>query len=204
MNLSMFKNTYNGIRERNNFYKYSNLALSFAVVILVYALMNKEVLTIVMPPDVDETVMLTSKSASDTYKESWVLFAATLIGNVTPGTANFTAESFEKMLSPETWQLIRGTLSNQVDEIIKHHLTVSFTPKRTLYEKETDKYFIEGDGVVEEQGVDPVKVSRTYEFKLEIFNRRPVITYFDSYEGPARTAESIEKQEARQKKVSTK
>lgn len=145
---------------------------------------------VLVPPVMDERLEVSSKRASVGYKKAWALTVAQLAGNVTPGNADLVLQTMGDLLAPDAYRSISADLAAQIADIKRDSLTVSFEPRQILYESAANKVFI--TGLFASQGVSgtPIKLTRTYEMKVDIRMGRPWITSFVPYQGMPVTADS--------------
>ncbi len=142
---------------------------------------------VLVPPYLDERVQVSADSASESYKKSWALYVSELVGNVSPGNADFVLEAVEGILAPSAFRSIKAALTDQIQAIKEDSLTVSFEPRQITYEQETDKIFIFGQFQSEGPTGEPRRFMRTYELEVDIRFGRPWVTFFSPYTGTPKT-----------------
>lgn len=145
---------------------------------------------VLVPPVLEERVEISSSHASVGYKKAWALTVAQLAGNVTPGNADLVLQTMGDLLAPEAYRTISADLAAQIADIKRDSLTVSFEPRQILYEPAANKVFITGQFASQGVSGTPIKLTRTYEMKVDIRMGRPWITSFVPYQGMPVTAES--------------
>ncbi len=168
---------------------YANLVLGALLLLLTTLVFTKETRIVLVPPELAGEVWITPDDASEDYKKAWALMTATVLGNVTPATAEDVQKTLVALIAPEAYRDIELDLSDQVKMIQKDSLSVAFTPKQRIYEPDTDKIFVTGTHTVTGPAGDRREVQRTYEFRIEIRLGVPQVTHFDVYEGRPRTSD---------------
>jgi len=178
-----FLNDWKGTKVRLKYSEWSVVFLSVALMALVLALVSKEQIVTIVPPNLTEEANITANTASESYKKAWGVFAASTIGNVTPENVEFVRNSVKEMLSPDLYRQILSDLETQAQTIKEEKIAVSFQPKDVTYSRQLDIVFISGNTITQGPYGDPEREPRTYEFTIKIKNYVPTITWFDSYLG---------------------
>jgi conjugal transfer pilus assembly protein TraE len=168
---------------------YANLVLGVLLLLLLGLVFASDTRVVLVPPELAGEVWITPDDASADYKKSWALMTATVLGNVTPATAEDVQKTLVALIAPEAYREIQLDLSNQVKMIQTDSLSVSFTPKQRVYEDDTDKIFVTGTHTVTGPSGDQREAQRTYEFRIQIRLGVPQVTHFDVYEGRPRTSD---------------
>lgn len=186
-----------GLRKGLGELKADNLKKNTVIVMLavsnllaVFGWYQQDEVVRLIPPQLEKAEIVGSSTASEGYREAFALMVAQLSGNITPGNADFVKKSLGNLLSPSAYRAIEKTLSDQIVDIKRDSLTVSFQPRQVTHEPKTDKIFVTGD--FSSQGVSgkPIKVTRTYEMVVDIRFGRPWITNFKPYQGSPVTADT--------------
>jgi len=193
MILEKFIESWRGMKTRNNLQLYAIIFFSVTGLLQTSALINQKVVVTVIPPNLSVEATVGADFASTSYLEAWGLFLSQALGNVTPSSVRFVKRSIEPILSPMVYQNVIKALEKQVDEIRSNHVTLYFEPRRITREEKTRKIFIHGQSVMESPTGDRERTERTYEFVFEVLNYMPSLTYIDTYPGPPRTIEEIDR-----------
>lgn len=187
MEFISFKKAW-GLSLRENFIKNILLMiLSLALTVTSFGWFRSHETVVLVPPMLDERVSISRDVASTTYQKKWGLFVAQMIGNIHPGNIDFVMEGITGMLSPAAYSSIKQALADQVSDIKRDSLSISFQPKQVVYENETQKVFISGDFQAAGPSGEPKKLFRTYEFIITARFGQPWIDQFRVYSGPAKT-----------------
>lgn len=186
------------------FNRVSNLVLSVAVVLLSITAMNNEPVTQIIPPKLDQRIQMSVNMADSGYKKAWAKYVAILAGNVTPANVQFVADSIGELLSPEVYHRVSGELGSLVFTVQKEARRTTFIPKRIVYEEGSDKVFIEGDYEIlkpSDDSLNPANrrgrhtMQKIYELAIDIEDGAPVVKHFDTYFGPMKTLEHLQRQQ---------
>ncbi|TAG49801.1 MAG: hypothetical protein EAZ30_02910 [Betaproteobacteria bacterium] len=183
MQFKLFSKSWDGMRIELVIYRYIIAALLLIVVLTLFGWLRKDQSTVLAPPTITEQMEIGRNKASSGYKKSWGLFTATMLGNLTPGNADFVLKSLEDLFAPETYGELRRRLASDLETLKKEQVSVSFEPSLVTYESATDKVFIAGRSIIEGLGGKTDRFQRTYEFCVRQINGKPVVTRFRSYVG---------------------
>jgi conjugal transfer pilus assembly protein TraE len=78
MNTEKFVKTWEGSLEENKWNRIFNGFLAVAVLLLTYMVLTKDTIVIIKPETLGSEAWLTKNKSSQSYKESWGLFFATV------------------------------------------------------------------------------------------------------------------------------
>ncbi|MEQ9418091.1 MAG: TraE/TraK family type IV conjugative transfer system protein [Salinisphaeraceae bacterium] len=200
MDIKQLRRTWSGMRAEIRIHQFvTPMALSLALLTTIGWMSSKEV-AVLVPPNLDETVRVSQSSADGGYKKAWGVYAATLMGNITPSNAEFIAGTLENIMSPRVYQAIRESLAQQVDRIKRDGLSVAFNPRSVNYEVETGKVFIDGWLQLTGSSGETKRTQRVYEYEFDIRAGSPVITYFDTYSGKPKTKTVMQRLDAAERR----
>ena len=197
MKLNIFSDEWRGTRSENTFLRILVPLLIVSNIASGTALIVRDRETVLVPPQISEVMKVSSRKADVGYKKSWGLYVATLIGNVTPGNADFVNEQLSQIVDAMTYHRMKQDLATQIIEIRNNNLTVDFEPNQIMYEEETDRVFILGKSQTSGTAGRLSKEARVFEIKIDMANGRPLVMDIQSYQGEARTAPVMEKLERR-------
>lgn len=204
MNVGQFLSTWHGTQFENKFLRVVCVGLTASVLMLVLSVMNTEETIVLIPPNLSTEARISKNSADAETKKAWGLYVAQLIGNVTPGNADFVAEVIEPLLHPNIYKSVRENLAYQIESLKLERVSLSFTPRSVAYEPDTDRVYINGSLTSQGLGDAKEKTNRTYEMEIDISQFRPLITFLDVYKGGIRTQnkkDQMKKQEDRAKEL---
>jgi len=200
MKLEKLQKTFDGVLAENKVHRYGNAILALALLIAVMGMMAKDEVVVLQPPTLTEEAEIGPNWASDTYKKSWGLYLATLMGNVTPGNADIVKKALDPLLSAAIYQQTIDLIDTQIAQIRRDRVTLSFEPQSVSYETETGKVFVTGYSKIVGPTGNENRDKRTYEYEINVTNYRPVLDYLDTYGGDAKTTDVVEKEEVREQR----
>jgi conjugal transfer pilus assembly protein TraE len=163
----------------------SNIVLIIFIFFVSYHALNKKTVLVVVPPYLDERVTLAYNAVSENYHSKYSLYAAILMGNVTPATVSETVDALKYTFSPKLYSQMKMQLQKESDALKNSASTLQFIPKSWEYEPDTGKTFVTGKQVMRPLNGQPTQKLITYEFKLEVNNYVPWIKSFAIYGGVA-------------------
>lgn len=145
---------------------------------------SKEDIALV-PPGLSEKVQLGWNGASPDYLKAWGLYFVLSVTNLTPRSVNFIADQLASYVAPEIYPDVRRNLQKAAAEpaFVAAGTASKFEAENVLYEPSTGKVFVYGNMLIRDTaGRDETK-PLTYELVIQIRDRRPWVTYIDSYPG---------------------
>ncbi|MGI9295062.1 MAG: TraE/TraK family type IV conjugative transfer system protein [Pseudomonadales bacterium] len=194
MELSKYKLSWTDAVKNNSS---KNLIIAVLIVtnfVVVFGWFRSKETIVLVPPTLDARVTVSATKASEGYKTAWAVHVAELLGNVTPGNADFIAEHVGSILAPDAYRTMKSSLAEQIKDIKEDSITVSFEPRQTSYEKETDKVFVYGEFRSVGPTGKPQVFMRTYEMQIAMRFGRPWITNYFPYTGQPRTIQALKTQ----------
>ncbi|MEI7673215.1 MAG: TraE/TraK family type IV conjugative transfer system protein [Deltaproteobacteria bacterium] len=191
MKWAIFSNTWESLRTENVLYRTLVPVLVICNVISMAGWLSKDRVTVLVPPTLNEAVSVSKRSADAGYKKAWGLYVASLLGNVSPGNADFVIESLQLLMSPRVFANLKQSVAQDVSMIKRDGVAVSFEQKQVLYERETDKVFIIGRTGISNSAGTVTRFDRVFEVRVLIENGQPQIVELDSYQGKPRTQDVI-------------
>ena len=192
MDLKNWKQSYRSLKTEVGMTRISLAGCAVALALLSFNALSKSTTVIIQPYGMNTKAYVSEKNASHSYKESWALFLAELIGNINPGNLDFVKGSSIPLLPSNLYQETVTNLTAQVQMMKKNRVSTSFSPLEYTYEKATDKVFVYGFYTAQSPSVKAKREKRTYEFKISVENYLPQIVHMDTYEGEPRTLEVLE------------
>lgn len=151
---------------------------------------------VLVPPTLDDRVVVSADAASDGYKTAWALYVAQLLGNITPGNADFVGEQISGLFAPAAYRDMSDAFLEQIMAISEDRITVEFEPREVIFEGASEKVFVHGAFRAAGPGGAPDEFARTFEMRVDIRFGRPWITHFAAYEDLPRTIEALERAQA--------
>ena len=199
MKHSNFSSKWLSLHDSNQFLRICSLTMLGINFILVIGVLNKDHAIVLVPQNLSGQAEIAQNKASEGYKKSWGMYAATLLGNVTPENADFVLDSLHGMVTPEIKSIISDQVREDMDTLKAEKVTSSFEIKKISYEPETDKVFVTGKNWITGAGTRSESSSQTFEFNIDIRNYSPIITHLALYQGEAKVQAVVKQEEAKQK-----
>jgi conjugal transfer pilus assembly protein TraE len=181
MNLSLLRSDWQGAMSENFLLRFLLGAMVIGNLMLVIFMTSQDAIITLVPPEINEEISIAQDDASASFKKTWGLFAAELIGNAKVSNVDFILKALEPMLASEIVGQMRQTLAAQIQEIKSEGLSMSFEPKNVSYENSTHKVFVFGAQTISGRNGDTITNKRTIEVGVEIINYKPVIFFLDAY-----------------------
>jgi conjugal transfer pilus assembly protein TraE len=187
--LADFLATWRGLTLENRLHRLAMLGLIGTNLITAVALLRADHTVVLVPPVLEGQVSVARESASQEVKEAWALFVAELLGNVSPSSAEFIQKAVDPLLAPSLRRPVLEVMAEQVREIRREHVSMSFNVRAIAYDPPTDKVFVTGVQTTSGPGGKPVARTRTYELIVGFAHYRPVICHLDVYPEDPRVGE---------------
>ena len=191
MKLCQFLESWRIVQAENRLHRIVLLGLIVTNGLSALAALRTERAVVLVPPSLDKEVEITRNTASSELKESWGLYLAELLGNVTPTNADFIGKAITPLLSAELYRSVMDALSEQVNALKIDRVATSFKPRLVTYEQEAGTVFVTGELTTQGPNAKAETKNRTYEFVIAIHNYRPRLDSIDVYADEPRTLERL-------------
>lgn len=198
MELRKLLRTWEGTQVENKWNRLFIVGLICALIIVGIKAFSKETVVVMQPPTLHEEAWLSSRDSSRSYQESWGVFMATMLGNVTPATVDFLKERIGPLVSPAIYSEVMGALELQATQIQNDRVSMRFEMSQVAYEEETGKVFVYGYSYTKGVTGQEDRVDRTYEYIVRINNFAPVFEYMNTYTGRPRSQRVLQEIERRE------
>lgn len=182
MDFKKFLSSYSGIRQENLFYRVVCVALLAANLLLGVAVLSRKEVVVLVPPLLKEQARVSLKKADQKYQESWALFFALLLGNVTPRNIEFVASEVERYLAPSVYQNLMKDIYEQAKSVKEVNLSTTFEPQQLVYDDKTQHVLVKGQMVMRGAFGKPQSLGKTFEFGIAVNNYYPEITFLNAYD----------------------
>lgn len=199
MKMSLMSKTWDVSAKAATYLLAANILLGISVFVLLLMLSADKERIVMMPPKIDSQMMVSWNSASADYYKSWGLYFASLIGDSTPGNADFVADTISRFMDATEYKPLRVKILafSQANEGGQ----VFYAPESVVWDPESSKVFVIGKmNVIANASkiggftIPEIHQPVVYEIGMKISNGLPRITSIDSYAGSeAHTAEWKEK-----------
>lgn len=172
----------------------ANLALTVAVVVLIYISLSKDETVIVVPPKFTEEITFVGNKASEAYKTGWGLFVANLAGNVSERNVSFVKDTLRKMFTIKDAAYYERQLESQVEALKVRGIRESFTPLDLIFNSEVNTVWVYGDKkTISTRSGASTTQKWTYEIRIVASMGMPKILNFDQYAGAPNTRKRVKK-----------
>jgi len=190
MKISHYLATLKGFEDQTQWQRYAILGLGLSNSLTALALLFQHTPVILVPPTLPGEVEVALNHGSSSLKESWGLYLAELLGNVTPGNATFIERSLGPLLDARIYPEVMAILATEVEALKMDRVSVRFKSREVLYDATMDRVFVTGELTSQGPGSAPESRPRTYEFRIGFRHYRPVIEHIDVYPGEPRLKEA--------------
>lgn len=194
MKLNSFLQRWDTLIAENRFHRGMLLLCIAIIFVLAFVAAEKEQRVILQPVTLSKTAWVDQQNASINYFESWGTYLALLMGNIHPGNLNYIRERLEPLLDSGIYNEVVVRFNEEAQNIKENGATFNFEPRRTVYDRELGRVFVNGFSYVKGPISRPQRVERTYEYQLQVDNYLPKIVFMDTYEGQPRDSVYLSKQ----------
>jgi len=169
----------------NKFLLATNLVLGCAVLVLSGAALNNRDRITVLPPTIDKPMVVGWRNATPDYHKSMAMYFTGLIGTVGPKNIVYVLNVMEGFCSPEVAASFKTRMNAIASEYEFRNSTATtwFEGERVAWEEASGKVFVIGRLMSANAAHAITTKQAVYEYRIEIHEGQPLITYFDSYEG---------------------
>lgn len=204
MKIKNFLQTWEATKSANLVLLLTVITLSILNVYLVIALSRVKVQRELIPPMLDKPVKVGYAHADEDYYKSWALYVAELVGNLTPGNAEFVAESMGRLFSSADAAQVRSSILSQGRKLRENGVVMFFKANSITYEPDTGNLYVTGDQrEVSPNGTSVSAGIMTYQMHIEMQAGQPVLTELKTYTGPAHTRQWMARNPAPKPSAST-
>ena len=196
MKMDKLNSSWETIQKNNRMLLYFALAMAGTNILLGITVANQGHTVVLVPNNLSEKAEVASNRASQGYKKGWGMYAATLLGNITPENADFVLDSLSGMVTSEIKAQLGESVRADIETLKTEKVTATFELKKIAYEPESDKVFVTGKHWITGAGAKSGSTPQTFEFKVAIRDYSPTITHLALYEGEPRTVEVVKRTEA--------
>jgi conjugal transfer pilus assembly protein TraE len=177
-----FFSSYTGLLRENWIWRGLSLGLVLANLVLALMAFSKRETVVLVPANLSKEVRVGIGAGDRAYRESWGLFFALLLGNVTPKTIDFVVERTGKYLAPAIYPEVMKEMYAQAKELKTNNLSISYEPVEIAFDEKRDRVMVKGVAMLRGSYGVPQPIARTYEMGIAVRDYQPVLTYLASYE----------------------
>lgn len=204
MNLDLFRKNFDNLVSKNRLYAATVVVLLVIVLMQEWTIATQSTRMVIVPPYLDKAAKVGFSSADKDYYESFGLYVAELVGNLTPGSAPYVAKALGKLFGPGSYNIVKGKVLASAAEEKADGANFSFTAHRTIWQPATSTVFVEGHlHQINSSGVEVENIPYTFEMRVHIEAGQPVLSSFTDYPGPAHTIAWLLRHQTSKKKGSS-
>ncbi|AGG89107.1 TraE protein [Rhodanobacter denitrificans] len=183
MNQEAAARRFSGLHQDNRALRLAVVASLLVNVVLVIGFVFRTQIVTIVPSNVMTKATYTANSADEGALSSWGLYLATLLGNVTPANADFTADSVGHLLAPGIYKDVMSGISDQVAKIKTGQLTLQFEPAAVKFDVTKSVVYVDGWLSTTDAHGTSQREERTYEIYFDVVNYQPRVVGLTSYLG---------------------
>ncbi len=185
---SLFVKGYEALIERNRIFLWIVVAQTVVILFLGWSLMVERVRVVDTPPYLDKAVRIGYATASKDYLDSWGLYVAELVGNLSPGSASYTADALGKLFSSDDFNAVKSKVLATAQLEKADNMTFVFDARKTIWQPENRTVFVYGHlKYINDYGRQTANIPYTFSMTVHIDAGRPVLGSFESYKGEPHT-----------------
>mgnify|MGYP000383276981 CR=1 FL=1 len=179
MELSKLKKSFRTLKSNENRSQIVTIGLTIMLGVSLFLNLQKDTIVIhAVNPSCSESI-ISSNSMNKANHEKLGFFLATVLGNITPDTAKYADAAVMEYISPSIYNDVKNAIATQTQDLVIDELTMDFFPERAFVE--SGKTFVTGKGRLTGPTGSQEKYIRTYEFRFEVQNYTPSVTYLNVY-----------------------
>jgi|AOMQ01.1.fsa_nt_gi conjugal transfer pilus assembly protein TraE len=184
MKLRLFRWHWDSTRQANVLLSLVVLMLVIAVIVLSGRLATLHERVALIPPRLNHQVVLGYDSASSSYYKAWGLYAAELVGNMTPRDAPFVSKHMQLLVAPNIYPLVNQDIMAEKLQEQQDNVVTSFDAHQVIWQRPTRTVFVTGtQHQIASNGNYVSGNQLTYQVDIRIHGGQPVITDFQVYPG---------------------
>lgn len=188
MLLSLFRKKFDDLAQNNKMFVWVIIALVVVILGQQWSLMTERTRVVLEPPYLDKAVNIGYSTADADYYESWGLFVAELVGNLTPGDASYVAKNLGKLFDANDYSLVKGKVLASAEAEAEDQANFFFQAKRTVWQPQNKTVFVYGLlSQINSVGQTVSKIPYTFSMSVHIEAGRPVLDSFNAYQGEPHT-----------------
>jgi conjugal transfer pilus assembly protein TraE len=191
MNFKRYASTLDGAMALN---RWLLIAIIGMVVVMglmsIERMLKSQPITIEPPPGLAETSTVDRNRSDPQLMVAQGLYWVTLLGNVTPATADFLKRNVSKDLSPAIYQPVVDAIDAQTQQIEREGFRIAFSPTLARFEPSIERVLITGEITVIDPRGNEAREQRTYVLGVTTKNYRLLLDSFEVKRGAWTPSES--------------
>ncbi len=188
MKFDIFRKTYDSLAQNNKGYLLVIVALVMLLMMQEWTIVMDKTRVVLEPPYLNKAATIGYASADADYYESWGLYVAELVGNLTPGDASYVANSLGKLFGASDYAIVKGKVLASAAAERADQANFFFQAQRTTWQAANKTVFVYGLlSQINNLGQTVSKVHYTFSMAVHIDGGRPVLDGFNAYQGEPHT-----------------
>ena len=182
--------TVRSLRYENILVRYGMGIMACTIAFQGFLLASRPRDVVLVPPFQTEAITFTEGRANSEYYKQWAWSIAMMVGNISPGNADFVKGEVEKMVTPDLYRRMVQKLEADLDSLKSDSAVVTFAPSEVTFDPKLDLYFVSGQQTISgpARKTDDTK-QVTFEMSFVSDRLRIRVASFTVYDGPPLTAE---------------
>lgn len=117
------------LRQRNSYLYFAagSILCNVLLILYLFTLLGSEK-TILVPPEINKTIWVSSNNVSPEYLSEMAVFFTSMRLNMTPSNAAFQRDLLLRYVRPQNYSIIASQLQKEEERIKSGHITLSFFP----------------------------------------------------------------------------
>ncbi|MGH8159240.1 MAG: TraE/TraK family type IV conjugative transfer system protein [Rhodanobacter sp.] len=183
MNRQELGRIFVGLKADNRALRVALLILVLSNVLLAWRVLVKSEIVTVIPSNAMAADKYTNDGADPETLSNWGVYVATLLGNVTPSSADFASGVLGKLLAPDIYQQVMDDMAKQVTKIKVDQLTLTFAPSDVKFDSNRNIAYVSGWLATTDAHGSQAREERTYEIWFKVVAYQPRIVGLSTYPG---------------------
>ncbi|PKY11831.1 type IV conjugative transfer system protein TraE [Acidithiobacillus marinus] len=188
MNFNLFRKNVDELSSKSRILVGVVVLLSIIIAIEGWVIATQSTRVVIVPPYLNKQVRVGYADADSAYYESFGLYVAELVGNLTPGDAKYVADALGKLFGAGSYQSVKSKVMTSAEEEKADNANFTFSARKTIWQSANNTVFVEGVlHQINSSGETVEKLPYTFQMQVHIEAGQPVLSSFEPYPGPAHT-----------------
>ena len=180
-----------GLRYENILVRYGVGIMACTIAFQGFLLSSRTRDVVLVPPFQTEAITFTEGRANAEYYKQWAWSISMMVGNISPGNADFVKGEVEKLVTPDLYRRMIQKLEADLDSLKSDSAVVTFAPAEVIFDPKLDLYCVSGQQTISgpARKTDDTK-QVTFEMSFVSDRLRIRMASFTVYDGQPLTSES--------------
>lgn len=188
MNLDLFRKNLDELASKSRILLGLVVLLAGIIGFEGWVIATQSTRIVIVPPYLNQSVKVGYATADDAYYESFGLYVAELVGNLTPGDAKYVAHALGKLFGADAYEQVRSKVMTSAAEERADDANFTFSAGKTIWQAANHTVFVEGVlHQINSSGETVEKLPYTFQMQVRIEAGQPVLSSFEPYPGSAHT-----------------